>query len=172
MDTRPEETPLLAECKWDGRIPGGAGFIIAGEALWWGLVASSLFIVHQPGWAAIAGTLAVLALSTLTIWAWLMPEGYPVRAVRAYEGGVVVESRPGRNASYAWDEVAGLRDTGAWTWRAGGLRSKAPRYPYGGVVKGVALVVGEREVSLAGCPPDQRERLVQAVEQHLRERTS
>ena len=42
----------------------------------------------------------------------------------------------------------------------------------GSVAPGATLVLRDREASLAACPAEQRERLVQVVEQHLRERTS
>ena len=111
-------------------------------------------------WAGVFYAVVVLGLAALMIWAWLTPRGYPVRAVRAYEGGVVVASRPGGDFSYTWNEVDGFRDTG-------GVRPWAPRYRNGAVVASLALVLRDREVGLGGCPREQRERLVQVVEQHL-----
>jgi len=173
VDVRPEETPLLVECTATGELlmPG-----LPRSWVWIFVVICLVLLVadlardwasSRPWW--VAADDVALHLSGVGLGLWMLFGWLPGAWARlaAHQGGLVIATRRAGDLAYTWDEVRGFRGK-----RRGEAGATAPRYTTGSVAPSATLVLPDREVGLAGCPAEQRERLVQVVEQHLRERTS
>jgi len=156
---------LEAECNWDE-----AAWRKTVRRFWTGTllqVVAVAGVLTLGWWYWLAWVIAVALVLRRVALLWLLiriGRDLPMRLI-ARSSGLHLETGRGQ-WDYSWDEVRGFR--GALLQR--GPRPMAPRYTTGGAATSATLVLPGRQVNLGGCSANQRERLVQVVEQHLARR--